>query len=316
MFNILSVSLPHIVALAAVALIGYLVGRQRAPQAHEVIGLPKREVARAQAVARELENIASNIRRDLLRHQDTVEHFKSRLAQLGSASDDASWKQLCQDAEDVLKPTMRLATQIAHAYDALRQQTNRLMSFTEVRTDPLTGIRNRRGLEEALSISMAMRLRYEQPFAITIFDVDHFKEVNDTHGHLAGDQALREVAHKLDELARETDIVARYGGEEFIVIMPQTDLVGATVFSDRLRAAVASEPLAGIPLTISGGVTEAIDGDDVSSLLSRADAALYEAKRAGRNRVMQHCLDYIQPFAEPITIDKPREKSAEMLVDA
>lgn len=300
MLNAFTVSLPHVVALAAVALLGYLVGRQRAPRAHEMLGLPKREVARAHAVARELETIANSIRDDLNRHQGTVEHFKSRLAQLGSASDDASWKQLCQDAEDVLKPTMRLATQIAHAYDALRQQTNRLMAFTEVRTDPLTGIRNRRGFEEALNITMAMRLRYEQPFAVTIFDVDHFKDVNDEHGHLAGDQALRAVAHKLDELARETDIVARYGGEEFIVIMPQTNLAGATVFSDRLRAAVASELLAGIHLTISGGVAEAVNGDDVSSLLARADAALYEAKNTGRNRVMQHCLDFIQPCPDPI----------------
>ena len=114
-----------------------------------------------------------------------------------------------------------------------------------------------------------------------MFDIDHFKQVNDQLGHLHGDRVLQELARLFDESIRETDIVARYGGEEFVVVMPHTDLAGACVFAERLRAVVESQ----MAITISGGVTAAREGDTQESLIARADAALYGAKSAGRNRV-------------------------------
>jgi diguanylate cyclase (GGDEF)-like protein len=158
------------------------------------------------------------------------------------------------------------------------------MTFTEVRTDPLTGVSNRRALDESLDMMFAVMARYERPFAIAIFDIDHFKRINDQHGHLYGDGKLREVARVIDESVRETDVVTRYGGEEFVVIMPHTDLSGAVIFSERLRGTVQQK----LKLTISGGVAQASDGDNAQSLLARADSALYAAKAAGRNRVFFH----------------------------
>ena len=111
------------------------------------------------------------------------------------------------------------------------------MTFTEVRTDPLTGLNNRRGLDDALAAQLALMGRYHSPFSLAMFDIDHFKQVNDREGHLHGDRILQELSQLLEECVRETDLVARYGGEEFVVVMPQTDLAGACMLSERLRFA-------------------------------------------------------------------------------
>src|SRR5262249_38055526 len=148
--------------------------------------------------------------------------FKDRVGELSAQEKEAAWQELCTEAEQVLKPTLRLAEQIARAYDEIRQQTNHLMAFTEVRTDPLTRVNNRRGLDETLESMLALMERYEQPFSLAIFDIDHFKEVNDSQGHLHGDRTLQAVARILDDSVRDTDLVARYGGEEFVVVMAHT----------------------------------------------------------------------------------------------
>ncbi len=165
------------------------------------------------------------------------------------------------------------------------------MSFTEVRTDPLTRVSNRRGLDESLESMFAHLDRYGQPFSLAIFDIDHFKQVNDTKGHLHGDRTLQAVARILDDSVRDTDVVARYGGEEFVVVMSHTTLENACQFADRVRMQVESS----VGLTISGGVAQALDGDNPQTLLSRADAALYGSKAAGRNRIYQHTGSEIEP---------------------
>lgn len=204
---------------------------------------------------------------------------------------EAAWKELCREAEEILKPTLRLTAQIASAHEEIRQQSANLMTFTEVRTDPLTGVNNRRGLDDALSGQFAMMNRYDMRFSVAMFDIDHFKKVNDQEGHLYGDRVLQRLARILDESVRETDVVARYGGEEFVVVMPETDIEGAGVFADRLRLKIETE----LPLTVSGGVAEALDGDTQDSLLARADIALYQAKTAGRNCVVRHTGETNEP---------------------
>jgi len=281
--DIWSLQIPVPVALAALAAMGYLFGRRSRTGNDEVLFRSQRELRRARAVAGELEKIARSVRKNLARHHASVSKFKDRVARLSDAKQESAWKDLCQEAERILKPTLQLAAQIANAYDDIRQQSATLMSFTEVRTDPLTGVNNRRGLEDALAAQFALLTRYDTPFALAMFDIDHFKAINDKEGHLHGDRVLRDLARLFDECVRETDIVARYGGEEFVVVMPQTDLEGACMFSDRLR----SEAERRLPLTISGGVTAALDGDTQDSLIARADNALYGAKTAGRNCVFR-----------------------------
>src|SRR5262249_51352013 len=142
----------------------------------------RRELKRAQAVAKELERIAVAVRRSIATHHSSVLKFKDRVSTLGSDHEDSSWQALCAEAEGMLKPTFKLAAQLASAYDEIRQQSNNLMTFTEVRTDPLTGVSNRRALDETLESMFAMMHRYEHPFSVVIMDIDHFKQINDEQG--------------------------------------------------------------------------------------------------------------------------------------
>jgi diguanylate cyclase (GGDEF)-like protein len=277
-------SIPTPVAFALIAVIGYFIGRRTRRHAQLETDQARRELKRAKAVASELETIAEAVRKNLATHHSSINHFKDRVRDLSGQQKETAWQELCKEAEEMLKPTLRLAAQIAHAYDEIRQQSNHLMTFTEIRTDPLTRVSNRRALDETLETMFALLNRYEQRFVVVILDIDHFKKVNDAQGHLQGDRTLQNVARVIDETVRDTDMVARYGGEEFVVVMPHTDANGACVFADRVRSKIASM----LDVTISGGVAVALDGDSPQSLLTRADAALYSAKAAGRNRIFQH----------------------------
>jgi len=287
------IQIPAPVALAFLAAMGYLISRWKRPADSDLVIRSRRELRQAQAVAQELEKIAWTVRQNLSKHHDSVLQFRERVSRLNDQHQETTWKELCREAEDILKPTLQLATQIAGAYDEIRRQSANLMAFTEVRTDPLTGVNNRRGLDDALNAQLALMGRYHSLFSLLMLDIDHFKQVNDQEGHLSGDRILQELARLLDESVRETDIVARYGGEEFIIVMPHTDLAGACVFAERLRAEVADR----MTITISGGVTAAQEGDLAETLIARADTALYGAKTAGRNRVFYHTDDDVEPVA-------------------
>lgn len=275
--------LPVQVALAAVAVIGYLVGRFQRSE-----GPPsdatRRELKRARAIVNDLEQIAHRVRRELAQHHNSLASFKRRIAELSQTAAVADWKLLCDEAERLLKPTQDLAMQLAHAYDGIRQQGSRLMTFSGQRCDPLTGLCNRQALHETLDNYLAMHRRYGMVFSATVFDLDHFKNFNEEHGHQHGDRLLKQVAALLDERARDTDVVTRSGGEEFIVVLPGTELAGATMFAERMRTAV----LKATSLSVSAGVATVGDKDDVKTFLTRADTALYAAKAAGRNTVFCH----------------------------
>jgi diguanylate cyclase (GGDEF)-like protein len=166
------------------------------------------------------------------------------------------------------------------------------MAETRAHTDALTGLPNRRRLAEVLSAEWSRALRPKTPLAVGMIDIDHFKGYNDHYGHPAGDRCLRLVATTLAGHVRGTDHTARYGGEEFAVVLPDTDLVRARVVAERVRAAVEAldEPHAAAPrgfVTVSIGVAAVVPTSTGSAdeLMRSADAHLYEAKRAGRNRV-------------------------------
>ncbi len=284
--------LPSIVALAAVATIGYLIGRRTQPQSEVYGDRARRELKRAKAVASQLEEIADRIRKNLATHQSSIAKFKDRVSAISTQEERAAWCELFREAENMVKPTLDLAAQISCAYDELRQQSSHLMTFTETRSDSLTGVSNRKALDETLESSFALLTRYDQGFSLAIFDIDHFKQINDVQGHVFGDQILQKVARLLDDETRETDLVARYGGEEFVVVMPHTDLDGAACFAEKIRLAVANSGL----VTLSGGVAAASHQDDPKTLLGRADAAMYAAKAAGRNRVHRNTGLNIEPY--------------------
>ncbi len=171
----------------------------------------------------------------------------------------------------------------------------------EARTDPLTGLLNRRGLDERGAVEIAHARRDETPVAVAVFDLDHFKRINDEWGHEAGDRVLVRVARLLMREARNIDIVARAGGEEFVVMLPDTDLDGARTFTDCIRAGLAAEPSADRPAgRISAGIVSSVAPQDLASVLAQADSALYDAKRAGRDRTMSWACGAGAPIALPI----------------
>lgn len=157
-------------------------------------------------------------------------------------------------------------------------------------TDPLTGVGTRRVLEKVLKAECARSARYKRVFSVAIVDLDKFKEINDTAGHAAGDQALKKLAKLMRKNTRETDIiVARYGGDEFVLVMPETNISGGKVLIERIRRQLRAASIPGVKqTTISCGITEwnLSPPDNPETIMSRADDALYEAKRKGRNCVV------------------------------
>lgn len=153
-------------------------------------------------------------------------------------------------------------------------------------TDPLTGLYNRRYLDLFLPNEIARGHRFSHEVSVILVDIDHFKDYNDEFGHPAGDEALRQVANCLNNGRRATDVVARIGGEEFAIILPETDIEGALNCADKLRISVAALPALKRLITISLGI--ALLNKDIykpETLIYQADQALYEAKKAGRNRI-------------------------------
>jgi len=272
------------VAIATVALLGYIVGRGRKKQANRDAEAARLELERAKLIARELESIAEEVRKGLAAHHSSIARFKDRVYLLNADDKEESWDQLCHEAEEMLTPTLRLASQISAAYDEIRQQSIELLAFTSQGCDPLTHLANRKALDETLATMFAMLHRYDQHFSLAIVEIDQFRQINDDRGSAFGDSVLKDVARLIQEIARDTDVVARYGGEEFVIVMPHTQLEGASMFGERLRSAIEER----LGVTVSGGVAQALDGDHPQSLMSRADAALYGAKAAGGNGVYRH----------------------------
>ena len=210
---------------------------------------------------------------------------------------------IIQSAARIREKDVRLGSEIgALGYltdptdlDLLRARARTLLEFKQYLdacqdaafTDDLTGLANRRRFERQLAREVARTERYGHPFCLLLVDIDHFKEVNDAHGHDAGDEALRLVANAIQSGTRGIDTGARIGGDEFAVILPETDLARGLEVAERLRASIGSLAIEGTGrVTASVGVAElptcAPGGDE---LRAAADAALYEAKRGGRDQV-------------------------------
>jgi diguanylate cyclase (GGDEF)-like protein len=174
---------------------------------------------------------------------------------------------------------------LLYELESSRQQIRQLAI-----TDELTDSYNRRYFMEAAEVELLRARRYEAPLSLILIDVDHFKRVNDTHGHQCGDALLREIAQACRDGLRGTDLVARFGGEELIVLLPQTGLAGALTMAERIRERVAQLAIQWreqkVEATVSLGVAALrADTPTLDALIHEADIALYDAKRSGRNRV-------------------------------
>jgi diguanylate cyclase (GGDEF)-like protein len=190
------------------------------------------------------------------------------------------WRELNEDQADLLNGVAsQAAIAIRHAQLFEAQEENAL-------TDELTKLPNRRAFAQSFLQETQRARRHRNPIAFLMIDLDHFKHVNDTNGHLHGDAVLFEVAQILKTSARESDVCARYGGEEFALILHETNESGARVLAERIRARVASATFpGGLKLTISIGVAATDEPNLFTQLIDRADQALYAAKQGGRNQV-------------------------------
>jgi two-component system cell cycle response regulator len=187
----------------------------------------------------------------------------------------------------------RARTQVRKKRYTERLRDNMQMSIELALTDALTGLFNRRYMESHLGSLTEQAMARGKPLSVLVLDMDYFKAVNDTHGHEAGDDVLREFAQRVKRSIRGIDLACRYGGEEFVVVMPETDIAVATMVAERLRRRIAAEPFPidrgtrAIEVTISIGISAFNgEGDSAADVIKRADQALYQAKRDGRNRVV------------------------------
>lgn len=157
----------------------------------------------------------------------------------------------------------------------------------ETLTDPLTGVGNRRRINnQAIEAEIGRYYRHGMtPFSVAMVDIDHFKQINDTHGHLMGDAILRQLSRYFADRLRVSDEIARWGGEEFLLLLPSASLQHAIQLAERIRNEIAALDFSGTPVTVSIGVAEYQRGESLETLLARADRALYAAKQGGRNRV-------------------------------
>jgi len=169
------------------------------------------------------------------------------------------------------------------------QRTKELERIAQ--TDTLTGLLNRGGLVDRLSLEIDRTARYKRGLSLLMIDLDHFKQVNDTHGHLVGDCVLSELATVLNKVCRSSDGIGRYGGEEFLIVLPETDINKAQELAERIRIAIMEHVFAksmslALSLTCSIGVTEYQQDQTFSDILKVVDDVLYQAKSLGRNRVV------------------------------
>ncbi len=186
---------------------------------------------------------------------------------------------------DVMVPSCIVAFVIVRLRALGEELLGRLAA--EARVDSLTGLLNRRGFEERAALAMAMAEREGSPMALAMFDIDHFKQVNDAFGHEVGDRVLARTGRLIERQARETDVVGRFGGEEFVVLLSGSDLAAAQSFAERVRGSLAAVPPPGLPcVKVSVGVDAGRPAVGVQDLRRRADEALYGAKRAGRDQTV------------------------------
>jgi diguanylate cyclase (GGDEF)-like protein len=238
----------------------------------------------------------------ILKSED-AERFVPVILITGLGDLESRRRGMASGADDFLtKPVSPVELQIRlSSMLRIKELTDQIQSANEklaelAATDPLTQLRNRRVVYEQLEREFARARRYKHPLAVFMMDIDHFKSVNDTHGHGVGDEVLRVVARVLRRSTRETDMPGRYGGEEFIVLAPETSAADARVVAERIRANVQAdtEAAAGIPtVTISIGIasTEATAATTFEDVIHLADEALYAAKKRGRNRVVVSGVD-------------------------
>ena len=251
-----------------------------------VVEVESAEPNKVDEVLNRLYDLVGSVGDNVGRHAHEVQSIGQELAQAEGKSDSEIQKALFTAMAQIAEANARLKGELNTAEKKLQEQAGEIESQTAAaRTDALTSISNRRAFNDRLAAYIAQFERTHSPVSLILFDVDHFKKFNDTHGHLAGDKVLQGVAAAMEGAIRGEDTAARYGGEEFAVLVPDIDAQGTAETVRRAIEACTFE-CEGVTLkvTASGGMAHLVRGDSAATLIQRADDALYKSKKAGRNQ--------------------------------
>lgn len=245
------------------------------------------DAARTNMAAQQLRDLAQNVASDVGAHNTLVGNISDQLHALKD-DEKASGAAVRDAATRMLEANKKLQTRLEDAERKIQIQADEIRTQqSEARTDALTKLANRRAFDSCLEESICRFGEDQRPFTMLIFDVDHFKQFNDLHGHQAGDEVLRCVGRTLARIVKTGDLPCRYGGEEFAIIMANTKISEGQVAAERVRRAIESMTVqfAGklLRVTASIGIAESAPGEDGVQLLRRADDCVYASKKAGRN---------------------------------
>lgn len=237
----------------------------------------------------QLQELAVHVAEEVGEHSTRVQEINDELVTGGGEETEC----VVDAVAKIIDANKKMQQELQVAEERLQEQAQELESrIAEALTDALTKLANRRAFDEEMTRRQSEFQRHGRNVCVMMFDVDHFKKFNDTHGHQAGDEVLRGVARMLRRTFRDMDIACRYGGEEFAVILPGTRLEDACIVAERARKAIEKEVFyfegTGLHVTTSVGLAELLAGENVDTVVQRADEALYASKAAGRNCCHRH----------------------------
>jgi diguanylate cyclase len=271
--------------------VGYSLGKSKTAHKDRQVTEDQRQVALKALV--ELLASTEQLTSDVDTHNSQMQQVSRHVGDLKVSGEMEEIQQtLLGEIAAMVKSNQRLEDDLVVARARMEVQAEELdRTRLEARTDVLSGVYNRKAFDERLHLLLSRFRREQKPFMLVLADVDHFKRINDTHGHAAGDRVVTHVGAFLNENVRPGDYVARYGGDEFALLLPETESEAGLELIEQLRTRVSQEAfdigLRGeqATVTFSIGVAAAAEGDTDETLLLRADRALYRSKAGGRNQV-------------------------------
>ncbi len=290
---------PFVLGSVAVGImVGYFL-RSRTASAHPLAQAAEQERQATLKVLLELLRSAEQMSGDVESHNTELRATARHVGDLQVSGEmDVIRKALLGQMASIISSNRRLQSDLVCSRYRMEEQAEQIdHARREARTDPLTAVGNRKSFDERLPVLLARWEREREPFVLVMMDLDHFKRINDAHGHPAGDHVLGTLAGWLKEWIADRGLVARYGGDEFAVLLPRTALSAGVEQAEAIRRN-AAERASGvnfggeqIAISFSIGVAAAREGDSEQSILQRADEALFRAKQAGRNQVRSQPAD-------------------------